>query len=102
MTSTCSPILRSSERAPGSAAQPASCPWVSATIRRAPARRRAGASSPSGAAAPNSTVSQPCSASSLAARPETDGTGSISEPGCRITGKGCRASNPAAPSQAGA
>ena len=101
MTSTWSPIRRSRDRAPGSAAQPASCPWVIATIRRAPARRSAGASSPSGAAAPNSTVSQPCSARIPAARRATDGTGSISEPGCRTTGKGCRASNSAAPSQAG-
>ena len=37
-----------------------------------------------------------------AARRATDGTGSISEVGCLITGNGCRASNAAAPSQDGA
>ncbi len=95
-------MRRSSIRAPGSAAQPASCPWVSATIRRAPARRSTGASSPSGAAAPNSTVSQPRPDSSAAARRPTDGTGSISEVGCRTTVNGCRASNLAAPGHAGA
>ena len=42
-------------------------------------------------------VSQPCSASSAQARAPTDGTGSISEPGCRTTGNGCLASNSAAP-----
>ena len=102
MTSTSSPIRRSSERAAGRAAQPASWPWVSATTRRAPARRSDGASSPSGAAAPNSTVSQSYSASTLAARRATVGTGSISEVRCRTTGKGCWASNRAAPSHAGA
>ena len=65
-------------------------------------RRRAGASNPSGAAAPNSTVSQSFSRRILIARRETDGSGSISEPGCRITWNGCRASNSAAPVQAGA
>ena len=50
------PIRRSAARAPGSAAQPTSWPWVSATARRMPARRRSpAASSPSGAAAPNQT-----------------------------------------------
>ena len=73
-----------------------------ATTRRAPARRSDGASSPSGAAAPNSTVSQSCSARIRAARRATDGTGSISEVGCLITGNGCRASNSAAPSHDGA
>jgi hypothetical protein len=95
-------MRRSSWRAAGSAAQPASWPWVRATARRTPARRRAGASSPSGAAAPNMTESQPCSRAMAAARRATDGTGSMSEPGWRITGKGCSASNSAAPSQAGA
>ena len=37
-----------------------------------------------------------------AARRETAGTGSMSEVGWRITGKGCCASNSAAPVQAGA
>ena len=55
-----------------------------------------------GAAAPNRTVSQPCSRAMAAARRDTDGTGSMSDVGCRITGNGCRASNSAAPSQAGA
>src|ERR1700761_7805230 len=36
------------------------------------------------------------------ARRDTAGTGSISEVGCLITGNGCRASNSAAPFQAGA
>ena len=89
-------------RAPGSAAQPASWPWVTATIRRAPAARSAGASRPSGAAAPNSTRSQPCSVSARTARARTVGTGSISEVGCRSTGNGCCRSNSAAPAQAGA
>ena len=57
---------------------------------------------PSGAAAPNTAVSQSCSLAMAAARRDTAGTGSISEVGCLITGNGCRASNSAAPFQAGA
>ena len=57
-------------RAAGSIAQPTSCPWVLATIRRAPARRRAGASRPSGAAAPNQTA---VAAVLAAARPRPGG-----------------------------
>ena len=95
-------MRRSRLRAPGSTAQPASCPWVMATSRRAPARRSEGASRPSGAAAPNSTVSQPSRSSSRAARRATDGTGSIRDVGWRSTGNGWAASKPAAPSQAGA
>ena len=57
---------------------------------------------PSGAAAPNRTVSQPCSRAMATARRETAGTGSMSEVGCLMTGNGCRASNSAAPFQAGA
>ena len=68
-------------RAPGSTAQPASWPWVMATIRLAPALRSEGASRPSGAAAPNSTVSQPEDFRIRAARLATVGTGSISEVG---------------------
>ncbi len=89
-------------RAAGSEAQPASWPWVSATIRRAPARRSVGASSPSGAAAPNSTVSQSYSRRMDRARRATVGTGSISEVRCRMTGNSCRASKAAAPSHIGA
>ena len=95
-------MRRSRPRAPGSAAQPASCPWVSATARRTPAWRSAGAIRPSGAAAPNKTASQPCSRAMAAARRDTRGTGSMSEVGWRMTGNGCWASNSAAPSQAGA
>src|SRR5579863_1606239 len=95
-------MRRSRLRAIGRAAQPASWPWVSATARVTPARRSAGVIRPSGAAAPNRTVSQPCSRAMATARRETDGTGSISDVGWRITGKGCLASNSAAPSQAGA
>ena len=57
---------------------------------------------PSGAAAPNRTVSQPCSVAMATARREVAGTGSMSEVGCLMTGNGCRASNSAAPFQAGA
>src|SRR5215469_6612291 len=95
-------MRRSRPRAPGSAAQPASWPWVSATARLTPALRSAGVIRPSGAAAPNKTVSQPCSPAMAAARRDTAGTGSISEVGCLITGNGCNASNSAAPFQAGA
>ena len=95
-------MRRSSPRAPGSAAQPASWPCVSATARPTPARRSAGVMRPSGAAAPNRTASQPCSRAMATARRDTPGTGSMSEVGCRMTGKGCRASNSAAPFQAGA
>src|SRR5215472_15325909 len=95
-------MRRSRPRAPGSAAQPASWPWVSATARLTPVLRSAGVIRPSGAAAPNRTVSQPCSLAMAAARRDTAGTGSISEVGCLITGNGCRASNSAAPFQAGA
>ena len=95
-------MRRSRLRAPGSAAQPASWPCVSATARRTPALRSAGVMRPSGAAAPNTTVSQSCSLAMAAARRDTAGTGSISEVGCLITGNGCRASNSAAPFQAGA
>ena len=101
-TSVSSPMRRSMVRATGRAAQPASWPWVSATARLTPARRSAGVIRPSGAAAPNRTVSQSCSQAMAAARRETDGTGSMSDVGWRITGNGCLASNSAAPSQAGA
>ncbi len=83
-------------------AQPASCPWVRAICRVAPARRRVGASSPSGAAAPKMTVSQSYSCSAATARRATAGTGSMSEVGCRTTGNGWRLSKALAPSQAGA
>src|SRR6185437_14062155 len=72
------------------------------TARRTPALRSAGVIRPSGAAAPNTTVSQSCSLAMATARRDTAGTGSISEVGCLITGNGCRASNSAAPFQAGA
>ena len=95
-------MRRSRPRAAGSIAQHASWPCVSATARVTPARRSAGVISPRGAAAPNRTASQPCSRAMAAARRDTDGTGSMSEVGWRITGNGCRASKEAAPSQAGA
>jgi hypothetical protein len=90
-----SPIRRSSCRAAGSWAQPASCPWVVATIRSAPARRSAGAISPSGAAAPNHTDVQPCSRSSPTARRVAPGVGSSIVVASRTTGKGCSASKAA-------
>lgn len=91
--SVSSPILRSAARAPGSIDHPTSCPWVLATMVRAPARRSAGASNASGAAAPNQTLSHSCSVTSRAARRATSGVGSIRVVGCRTTSKGCRASN---------
>lgn len=89
------PIRRSSCRAAGSCAQPASWPCVVPTRRRAPAARSAGAISPSGAAAPNQTEEQPCSRSSPVARRVTLGVGSSIVVRSRITGNGCSASKAA-------
>ncbi len=90
-----SPIRRSSWRAAGSWAQPASWPWVVATIRPAPARRSAGAIRPSGAAAPNHTEVHPCSRSSPTARRVAAGVGSSIVVRSRTTVKGCSASKAA-------
>lgn len=86
--STTSPIRRRSCCAPGRTAQPASWPWVSATNRSTPRRRRAGASSPSGAAAPKSTEVQRSARATSTARRSTPGSGSISDVGWRTTGNG--------------
>ena len=56
-----------------------------ATTRLAPASRASGAISASGAAAPNQTVSMSWRSMSLRIRLATDGSGSISVPGCRTT-----------------
>jgi hypothetical protein len=87
-----SPIRRSSCRAAGSCAQPASWPCVVATSRSAPAARRAGAIRPSGAAAPNHTEVQPCSRSRPTARRVAPGVGSSMVVRSRTTVKGCSAS----------
>lgn len=90
-----SPMRRSSWRDAGSCAQPASCPCVVATRRRAPALRSAGAIRPSGAAAPNHTDVQPCSLSRPTARRVTRGVGSSIVVRSRTTVKGCSASKAA-------
>jgi hypothetical protein len=95
-------MRRSRARAPGSAAQPASCPWVIATARSTPTRRSAGVIRPSGAAAPNTTASACCDFAMATARRVTDGTGSISDVGCLMTSNGWFASNSRAPSHFGA
>jgi hypothetical protein len=90
-------MRRSSWRAPGSAAQPISWPWVSDTARSMPARRRRpSASRPSGAPAPNQTLSQPCDRAISAARRATAGVGSRIPVSSRITSNGCSASKAAA------
>lgn len=87
-------MRRSADRAPGNAAQPTSCPCVSATARRIPARRRSpDASNPSGAAAPNQTVSQSYARASRAARRAISGVGSSTRVRSRTTSNGWSASN---------
>jgi hypothetical protein len=78
-------MLRSAVRANGSIDQPTSWPWVLAMTRPAPASRASGAINASGAAAPNHTVSMSLRSMSRRIRVDTDGTGSISVPGCRTT-----------------
>jgi hypothetical protein len=99
-------MRRSACRAPGSIDQPTSWPWVQAITRCAPASRSHGASNASGAEAPNHTASQRSARSTSVARRSTSGTGSISDPGWRTTGKGVAASNsgcaPERPCQDGA
>lgn len=90
-----SPMRRSSCRDPGSWAQPASCPWVVATMRRAPALRSAGAIRPRGAAAPNQTEEQSCSRRRRTACRVTLGVGSSIVVRSRTTVKGCSASKAA-------
>lgn len=90
-----SPMRPNSCRAAGSWAHPASCPWVVATSRRAPALLSAGAISPSGAAAPNHTDVQPCSRSSPTAFRVAPGVGSSMVVESRTTVKGCSASKAA-------
>ncbi|GAA2757159.1 hypothetical protein GCM10009872_25190 [Actinopolymorpha rutila] len=82
------PIRRNSPRGPGTRAHHVSWPWVSPTIRFAPARRSVGASRPSGAAAPNSTRSQPSERSTWVVRRASPGVGSSVEVRSRITGNG--------------
>ena len=95
-------MRRSSCLAPGSAAQPASCPWVIAMARRTPALRSTGVISPSGAEAPKMTTSARRDLASSAARRRTPGPPIISEVGCLTTSNGCAASNAASPSHLGA
>ncbi len=102
MTSVRSPIWRSSCRAPGSAAQPASWPWVIAMARWTPARRSTGVISPRGAEAPKTTTSAFLDRASSAARRRTSGPPIISEVGCLTTSNGAAASKAASPSHFGA
>lgn len=90
-----SPIRRSSCRAAGSCAHPASWPWVVATSRSAPAFLSDGAISPSGAAAPNHTDVHPCSRSRPTARRVAPGVGSSIVVRSRTTVNGCSASKTA-------
>ena len=101
-TSVSSPMRRSRFLATGSAAQPASWPWVIAIARSMPARRSAGVISPSGAAAPKMTASAPLDLTSWTARRVTAGPPIISDVGCLTTSNGWAASNSRAPSQRGA
>ena len=93
-------MRRSAGRAAGTAAQPTSWPWVCATTRRTPARRRRpAASSPNGAAAPNHTVSQSYARANRAALRAISGVGNSTLVRSRITSNGWSASNFAAPRQ---
>ena len=102
MTSVCSPMRRSSCLATGSAAQPASWPWVIAIARRTPALRSTGVISPRGAEAPKMTTSAFRDRASSAARRRTLGPPIISEVGCLTTSNGWAASKAASPSHFGA
>jgi hypothetical protein len=102
MTSVLSPMRRSSCLATGSAAQPASWPWVIAIAFRTPAFLSTGVISPSGAEAPKITTSAFLDRASPAARRRTSGPPIISEVGCLTTSNGWAASKAASPSHFGA